>query len=84
MFLFVTGEASSDLNTERKRDQLQYSGSYVALYVNICSFYICVLNYRITKYFRIIVLSPSGPSSPVMEPVCRMSDQYTSKEVSGG
>ncbi|XP_064400920.1 uncharacterized protein LOC135347044 isoform X3 [Halichondria panicea] len=28
-------------------------------------------------------LQYSGPSSPVMEPVCRMSDQYTSKEVSG-
>ncbi|XP_064400869.1 uncharacterized protein LOC135347000 isoform X3 [Halichondria panicea] len=42
-----SGEASSvtrDVNTERKRHQLQYS----------------------------------GPSSPVMEPVCRMSNQYTS------
>ncbi|XP_064400715.1 uncharacterized protein LOC135346877 isoform X4 [Halichondria panicea] len=44
-----SGEASSDVNTEGKRHQLQYS----------------------------------GPSSPVMEPVCRMSDQYTSKDVSG-
>ncbi|XP_064400854.1 NACHT, LRR and PYD domains-containing protein 3-like isoform X2 [Halichondria panicea] len=39
----TTSEASSDVNTGRKRDQLQYS----------------------------------GPSSPVMEPVCRTSDQYT-------
>ena len=72
------------MNTERKRGQLQYSGSYVALYVNICSFYICVLNNKVFSYHCII---PSGPSSPVMEPVCkkmRMGDQYTSKEVSGG
>ena len=73
------------MNTGRKRHQLQYSGSYVALYVNIS--FIFVYYISITKYFRIIELSPSGPLSTVLEPVCkkmRMSDQYTSKEVSGG